>query len=384
MLRPESMLKPESESELCGIVAEASGPLRVLGGGTRPLGAPVEGEKLTTSGIQGIELHEPGALTMVARAGTAVADIEKALSMERQRLAFEPMDHRRLLGTSGIPTIGGVFAANASGPRRIQCGAARDFLLGVRFVDGRGSLIRNGGRVMKNVTGYDLVKLMAGSYGTLGIITKVSFKVMPMSRATGTLLIKNLSDTDAVNALSKALCSPFEVTGAAHVQKEIGGFQTTLVRVEGSEKSIRYRCERLCSELAEFGSCELLFDEDQIMKIWRDIRDVVAFENRDGDVWRISVKPTDAPRIVSKMNGAEAIYDWGGGLVWILLADKTGGDDLRHSVIAAGGHATLMRGDTTRGAFQSVPAAVAAIEEGLRRKFDPRGILNAGLMRRAA
>ena len=220
--------------------------------------------------------------------------------------------------------------------------------------------------------------------GTLGIITEVSFKVMPMSRATGTLLIKNLSDTDAVNALSKALCSPFEVTGAAHVQKEIGGFQTTLVRVEGSEKSIRYRCERLCSELAEFGSCELLFDEDQIMKIWRDIRDVVAFENRDGDVWRISVKPTDAPRIVSKMNGAEAIYDWGGGLVWILLADKTGGDDLRHSVIAAGGHATLMRGDTTRGAFQSVPAAVAAIEEGLRRKFDPRGILNSGLMRRAA
>ena len=378
------MLKPESESELRGIVAEASGPLRVMGGGTRPLGAPVEGEKLTTSDIQGIELHEPDALTMVARAGTAVADIEKALSMERQRLAFEPIDHRRLLGTSGTPTIGGVFAANASGPRRIQCGAARDFLLGVKFVDGRGNLIRNGGRVMKNVTGYDLVKLMTGSYGTLGIMTEVSFKVMPMSRAAGTLLFRNLSDADAINALSKALGSPFEITGAAHVQKEVGGFQKTLVRVEGTEKSIRYRCEKLCGELAEFGSCELLFDQDQVTKIWQDIRDVAAFENRDGDVWRISVKPTDAPGIVAGLNDAEAIYDWGGGLVWILLSDKTGINDLRRSVIAAGGHATLVRGDATRGAFQSAPAAVAAIEEGLRGKFDPRGILNPGLMRRTA
>ena len=184
------MLRPDTEAELARMLAAADGPLRVQGGGTRPIGGPVEGTPLTTSRISGIELYEPGALTMVAKAGTPLAEIEAALAEEGQRLAFEPIDHRGLLGTEGTPTVGGVFAANVSGPRRIQCGAARDFLLGVRFVDGAGRVVKNGGRVMKNVTGYDLVKLMAGAHGTLGVLTEVALKVLPVPEMSATLRIE--------------------------------------------------------------------------------------------------------------------------------------------------------------------------------------------------
>src|SRR6056297_3701988 len=204
-------LAPASEAELAEIVAKTSEPLRVIGGGTRPIGVPVNAQPLTTSGLSGVELYEPGALTLVVKAGTPVAEVERTLAAEGQRLAFEPMDHRGLLATTGEPTIGGVFAANVSGPRRIQTGAARDFLLGVRFVDGTGQVIRNGGRVMKNVTGYDLVKLLAGSRGTLGVLTEVALKVLPRPEAQRTLVLHDLSDDDAIGCLAAGMASPFEV-----------------------------------------------------------------------------------------------------------------------------------------------------------------------------
>ncbi|MAB17327.1 MAG: 2-hydroxy-acid oxidase, partial [Roseobacter sp.] len=185
-----------SEETLVDAVKGAAGPISVQGGGTR--GLPATGQIMRVAGLQGITLYEPGALTLVAKPGTPVTEIEEALAAENQRLAFEPMDHRELLGTSGTPTIGGVMAGNISGPRRISVGAARDFLLGVRFVDGRGQVVRNGGRVMKNVTGYDLVKLMAGSYGTLGVLTEVALKVLPRPRSMGMLRIEGLSDSSAV------------------------------------------------------------------------------------------------------------------------------------------------------------------------------------------
>ncbi|WP_297770615.1 glycolate oxidase subunit GlcE [uncultured Roseovarius sp.] len=375
-------MTPDTEAELAEIIKTADGPLRIEGGGTRPIGRASNGTRLSTAALTGIELYEPGALTLVARAGTPLAEIETALEAEGQRLAFEPMDHRALMGTQGTPTIGGVVAANVSGPRRIQAGACRDFLLGVRFVDGRGQIIKNGGRVMKNVTGYDLVKLMAGSYGTLGVLTEVALKVLPKPRSTGVLRLEGLTDEQAVTALCRSLASPYEVTGAAHLQSGENAAPVTMIRLEGFENSVVYRAGELQSLLADFGAFTLDTDPEKTAAAWTHIRDVGPFQGRTGDVWRLSVKPTDAPGVVADLPGAEAFYDWGGGLIWLLVPDGAGlnARKIRAAVGARGGHATLIRGDRAQGAFNPQPEPIAALQEGLRRKFDPRQILNPGLM----
>ncbi len=375
------MLTPQNEAALAEAVAAASGPLRVAGGGTRPVGNPVTGEVLSVSGLTGVTLYEPGALTLVVAAGTPLADVEAALAKENQRLAFEPMDHRGLLGTEGEPTIGGVAAANVSGPRRIAVGACRDHLLGVRFVDGQGTVLKNGGRVMKNVTGYDLVKLLCGSYGTLGVLTEVSLKVLPKPDVTGVVLIEGLSDEDAVRALSMALGSPFEVTGAAHTPKGIDGNPVTMIRIEGFEASVAYRLERLQDLLRSFGTSATETDPEKTAAGWRWVRDVEAFHGAPGDVWRISVKPSDGPAVAQALQAEGLLYDWGGGLVWARVAEGT---DVRAMLDGVRGHATLVRAseETRRklGAFHPETAPLAAISRGLREKFDPRCILNPGLM----
>ncbi|WP_408005555.1 FAD-binding protein [Salibaculum griseiflavum] len=371
------MITPASEAELSEAIRAAEGPLRIVGGGTRPIGTPVEGATLSTDALTGIELYEPGALTLVVKSGTPVAAVEAALEAEGQRLPFEPIDHRPLLGTKNVPTIGGIVATNASGPRRIAVGACRDFMLGVRFVDGRGTILKNGGRVMKNVTGYDLVKLMAGSYGTLGILTEVALKVLPDVDDAATVTLSGLSDVDAVRAMSAALGSPFEVSGAAH-DPEAGA---TYLRIEGFATSVAYRAGRISDLLAQFGTADVTHGKAATAETWAAIRDVTDFAGRDGDVWRLSVKPSDAPALVAK-SGAEAVrYDWGGGLVWLLMPE---GADLRAKLGTFRGHATLIRAsDDTRRAlpvFQPENPVVARLSEGLRAKFDPRGILNPGVM----
>ncbi|MBR9650133.1 FAD-binding protein [Thalassovita aquimarina] len=374
-------MKPQTEADLAEIIAGASGPLQVQGGGTRPIGVPVEGALLQTGGLSGIDLYEPGALTIVVKAGTPLAEVEKVLEAEGQRLPFEPMDHRGLLGSTGEPTVGGMAAANVSGPRRIQAGACRDFMLGVRFVDGMGRVLKNGGRVMKNVTGYDLVKLMAGSHGTLGVMSEVSFKVLPKPETGAVILIEGLDDGRAVAAMSAALGSPFDVTGAAHTPKGIDGAPVTMIRIEGFEKSVAYRAERMKALLAEFGEIEVETQAERIAAGWKWVRDVEAFADQPGDVWRISVKPSDAPAVGAALQARGLLYDWGGGLIWALVE---AGRDIRPAMAGVGGHATLVRAsDETRRTvpvFQPEPGPVAALSQGVRAKFDPRGILNPGLM----
>ncbi len=371
-------LAPESEGELAEMVRAANGPLAVRGGGTR--GVTVDGTALDTSRLSGIRLYEPGALTLVVGAGTPVSEIIHLIEAEGQQLPFEPMDHRDLVGTSGTPTIGGVVAANVSGPRRLQAGACRDSMIGVRFVDGTGAVVKNGGRVMKNVTGYDLVKLMAGSHGTLGVLTEVAFKLLPAPAAAATLTLEALDDATAVRAMASALASPFEVSGAAHLPG-----QGTYLRLEGFEGQVAYRARQLSERLARFGEVATGRDPQAVAAQWAAIRDVAAFHGRSGDVWRVSVKPSDGPGIAARA-GAEAVaYDWGGGLVWLLM---TPGTDLRARLGAFSGHATLMRAAPETRArlprFQPEPAPVAALTASLRARFDPRGILNPGLMAPAA
>jgi glycolate oxidase FAD binding subunit len=368
------MFDPASETQLCEAVGDAKGALRIVGGGTRSIGMPVTGEVLSTKGLSGITLYEPGALTIVAQAGTPLAEIEAALVKENQRLPFEPMDQRGLFGTEGDSSIGGVVAANVSGPRRIQAGACRDSLIGVRFVDGTGQALKNGGRVMKNVTGYDLVKLMAGSHGTLGVISEVSFKLLPGIASSATLTLNDQSVAEAVATMSQALSSPFEISGAAHRAGE------TLLRIEGFAESVAYRTEQLTTLLG--GTVSVETDPDAVRATWRAIAELEGFVQDGQDVWRLSVKPSDAPALVTAMPETQVMLDWGGGLIWAACAP---GADLRAVAPEIAGHRTLMRAsDATKqalGVFHPEPAPIEAINQGLRAKFDPRGILNSGLMR---
>ena len=365
-------MRPKTEAELAEIVATLSDPVRIVGGGSRGIQGPET--VLSTEGLSGITLYEPGALTLVARAGTPVTQIEAVLEAEGQHLAFEPMDHRGLLGTSGTPTIGGVVAANISGPRRIQAGACRDYLLGVRFVDGMGQVIKNGGRVMKNVTGYDLVKLMAGSFGTLGVLTEVSLKVLPKPEASITLSVQ-INDVDTgIAALSAALKSPFEVSGAAYDPAT----SCALLRIEGFANAVSYRSAQLKSVLSEFGE---ISEVEQSKDLWRSLRDVAPFHGMEGDVWRISVKPTDAPSVAARAKAEKTIFDWGGGSMWALTPSGT---DLRARLGDFDGHATLVRADANTlaqlGRFEPETVAISALTRGIRQKFDPRGVFNPGLM----
>jgi len=374
----------KTETDVASYVSDAYADgrkLRIVGGGTRQsLGNPCESKAvLSTAGLNGISLYEPGALTIVAASGTPLADIETALAAEGQRLPFEPMDHRGLLGSDGTPTIGGVVACNISGPARIQAGACRDSLIGVRFVDGTGTVIKNGGRVMKNVTGYDLVKLMAGSMGTLGVLTEVAFKVLPAPETKAVLLMEGLTDATAIQALSKALSSPYEVSGAAHVQKGLDGDPVTMIRVEGFEKSVSYRIEKLRKLLASFGESSIEIDPVRTKTGWKWVRDVESFANQTGDVWKISVKPADGPKVAQKLPEAECLFDWGGGLIWALTPEST---DIRNTLQGISGFAERVRGNTQDATPARAPqnAAIAKIERGLRTKFDPKVILNAGIM----
>ncbi len=367
-----------SEADLAEAIAGAKGGLRIVGGATRMRAA---GETLSTAGLSGVTLYEPGALTLVAGAGTGLGEIEALLATEGQRLAFEPMDHRGLLGTTGVPTLGGMVAANISGPRRVQAGACRDFLLGVRFVDGAGRVLKNGGRVMKNVTGYDLVKLMAGSFGTLGVISAVSLKVLPKPETQATLLIEGLDDTAAIAGLSRALGSAFDVTGAAHVPGRAQNEAVTMIRLEGFADSVAYRAEKLREMLTD---AEVEADQQRSSRMWEAVKNVAAFWQSDDDVWRISIKPLDGPVVGKRLRrafDAGLIYDWGGGLVW---AQVPQGADVRATLKGLPGYAKLERASAETiarlGVFPSRGPVLDRITAELRARFDPRGILNPGLM----
>lgn len=379
---------PDTEAVLAAVVADANAgptPLQIVGGGTKlGLGRPVETAKtLNVSGLSGITLYEPGALTLVAKAGTPLAEVQATLQTEGQRLPFEPMDYRSLLRSEGAPTIGGTVAINNSGSRRIQAGACRDSLIGVRFVNGRGEVVKNGGRVMKNVTGLDLVKLMCGSYGTLGVLTELSFKVLPINEREATLVLNGLSVEDGVRALSAALGSPFEVTGAAHLPAAAGSL--TALRVEGFAGQVDYRLGKLGELLG--GDISVL-EGVAHNQLWQRVGTVSDFDGT-APVWRISVKPGDAPQVVEVLRstvGADVLLDWGGGLIWARVADGPDGaaQVVRQTVNRVGGHATLVRAsDSVRASvpvFEPQATRLAQISADIRAKFDPSGVLNPGRM----
>lgn len=377
-------------------------PIEVVGAASkRNVGRPTNSAALlTTSALSGIRLYEPTELVMSARAGTSLARIEADLASQGQILAFEPVDLAPVVGhEAGHGTIGSVFATNMSGSRRVMSGAARDHLLGVSAVTGEGTPFRSGGRVMKNVTGLDLARTIAGSWGTLAVMTEVTFKVMPRPEETATLVLFGLEDGIAIEALTAATASPFEVSGAVHIQEALAarlwheGLKgerraVTAIRLENFAASVAYRVQRLKGELKPYGDIFVLGHESS-QAFWDELRHLSILQGATSPLWRISTAPKAGPKVVAAIStfmACHAWYDWAGGLVWVeaLPTSDAGAADIRRVIATHGGHATLIRAEPAVRAsidvFQPLEPGLKKITARLKSVFDPAHILNRGRM----
>ncbi len=394
-------LQPPDEASLADIVSEAYGaaePLLIRGNGSKlGLLRPVQAARtLSTQALSGITHYSPQELVLSARAGTPLADIAAAAAEKGQHLIAEPPDLGALLGSTEPPTLGGVVAANLSGPRRVAWGAVRDHVLGVRAVNGMGETIHSGGRVLKNVTGLDLCKLLTGSYGTLAVLTEITLKVLPAPERRGTLVLTGLDPEHAVAALSAALGSPYGVSAAAYLPAPLAarvaplawfGGSVALARIEDFSPSVAYRTNRLRADLTEFGAAEVL-DDAASQATWAAVRDVTPLAPEQGAVWRVSVRPSAGPavgRAVEGAFGAAWFLDWGGGLVWIAgPATEAAHAAVMQAARAQGGTWTLMRApEPMRASVAVIPpehAPLARITRAVKAAFDPAGILNPGRM----
>jgi glycolate oxidase FAD binding subunit len=311
-------MRPVDEREFSRVLAEATAsktPLEIVGNGSKQrLGRPMQvAASVSAKAIRGITLYEPNEMVMSARVGTPLKQIEADLAVRGQMLAFEPVELGPLLGgEAGQASIGGVFATNISGARRISVGAARDHLLGIRGVNGRGEVFKSGGRVMKNVTGYDLCRGLSGSWGTLAVLSEVTFKVLPMPEDTATLVLLGLPDEFAAEVMCTATGSPFEVSGAVHLQSALaarlehqalaGQRQAiTALRIENFARSVAYRKEQLKSLLKIYGAVHEL-DRENSLELWGELRRLSVLQKSGAPVWRISSSPTAGPKVVAAIS----------------------------------------------------------------------------------
>jgi glycolate oxidase FAD binding subunit len=396
------VLKPRDDADIVEALAWAAAEgktLEIVGHGSkRAIGRAAQTDlTLDVSGNNGVDLYEPDELILSAKAGTPVAEIEKLLAQNNQELAFEPMDVGPLLGgAAGRGTLGGMIAANLSGPRRIKAGAVRDFSLGVHAVSGRGERFKSGGRVVKNVTGYDLSKLVAGSWGTLAVLTDITIKVLPRADDSETVLLLGLDDARAIEAMSAAMSSSCEVSAAAHLPlpaattipvRAVGGAgrSVTALRLEGIPVSIAYRRSKLEAMLRPFGSLAIL-RADECRAFWRAVRDAVPFaDGSQRAVWRISIPPAAGARVaaaITSATGAKIFFDWAGGLLWAAMPTTIAGEAAVRAALGGHGHALLLRAEPAVRAsahvFEPLDPGLAALSRRLKESFDPRGILNPG------
>lgn len=377
-------------------------PLEIIGKGTkRALGRPMQvAHILEMSTLAGIELYEPAELVMQAKAGSLVSDIEAELNKNGQQLAFEAPDYGPLLGQAAdSATLGGLFNGNMAGSRRIKSGAARDHLLGVKGYTGRGQTFQAGSRVMKNVTGYDLSKLIAGSYGTLAIATSLTFKVLPKGEKARTVLIYGLDAAEAAVVMKDGMSSAHDVTGAAYLPANIAldadieyvssaNRSVTALRLEGHGPSVEFRCAALRKMLASHGDSEELHGHNS-GKLWRLVGNVTPFCGHSDPVWKISVPPSEAPGMLKEINtrlDAGYYLDWAGGLIWLMVKShpEDGGAQIVRTIVDNNGHATLIRGSEQLrrdvAPFQPQNAVLGKISGKIKQAFDPENILNPGRM----
>jgi glycolate oxidase FAD binding subunit len=400
------LLKPRDgkdvEAAVQWALAENKALEIVAAGSKRAIGRPSQTDlSLDLSELSGITLYEPEELILSAKAGTPLREIEKLVAANGQELAFEPMDFGAMLGgPADTATIGGTLAANLSGPRRIKVGAARDHFLGVTAVSGRGDTFKSGGRVVKNVTGYDLCKLLAGSWGTLAVMTEVTIKTLPKAATEETLLILGLEATQAGAAMTACMGSAGDISGAAHLPSAAvaqlpiaalakNGLSITALRLEGFLPSIAHRRHILEQVAKGFGPLTVLAEPDS-RALWRAVRDVIPFAaERERPLWRISTVPAKGAELGTAINAAidaDLIYDWVGGLIWVAVAraDEVGAQRIRQAVADVGGHATLVRAPAALRAatdvFEPQERNLAALTRRVKESFDPKGVLNPGRM----
>lgn len=389
----DATFKPQTAKDVEVAVKWAAAedqPLEIVGQASkRNLGRPVQtAQVLDLSELSGVDSYEPAELVLTVKAGTPIAEIEELVDQNGQELSFEPMDYGPLLNVdAGQGTVGGVLAANLSGPRRLKAGAARDHILGMEAVSGRGEIFNSGGKVVKNVTGYDLPRALCGAFGTLAVATTVTLKVNPKPETSATFVLSGLDAGRGISALCKAMGSSAEVSGAAHLPAGIDGdISRTLLRLEGFETSVDYRFKTLEGLLKSYGPVSRIEERDS-RKLWQTVRDVRPFAGVDNPVWRISVAPTVGPKLVETLGEelkVSAFFDWSGGLIWLMCLDGLVNDQQIRAAVDAvgGGHATLVRAvpsiRSSVAVFQPQPAPLAALSKRLKEQFDPKGVLNPG------
>ena len=332
--------------------AEARRPLRIRAGGSKDFyGGPLAGEPLDVGDLSGISDYEPTELTVTAAAGTRLTEIERVLGERDQMLAFEPPRF------AGRATLGGAVAAGLSGPRRAYCGALRDFVLGVSMIDGRGELLRFGGKVIKNVAGFDLSRLMAGSLGTLGLITEVTVKVVPRPRAQCTLRFA-MDQPDALESMALWATRPLPLSATAWHDGLLH------VRLSGAEAAVRAACASLGGEIVSGAE-----------EYWEEVREQrLELFTAAPDLWRVSL-PMHSPSLPTS---GRTLIEWGGALRW--LPGPQGGSALRALAMSLGGHAMLYRASVKppEGCFQPLTPAMLSLHRRLKAAFDPQGIFNRG------
>jgi glycolate oxidase FAD binding subunit len=400
-----TIFRPASDKDVQELVAwavTAGQSLELVAGGSkRALGRPVTADHtLDLSLLTGITAYDPGELVLTAKPGTKLAEIEAVLAEQRQILAFEPPEWRGLFGKTGTATLGGTIACNLAGPRRVRAGAPRDHVLGFAAVNGWGHAWKGGGKVVKNVTGYDMSKLQCGAFGTLSVLTEVTLRTVPQPETGCTLALAGLGDAEAIPLLAQALNTPYEVSAAAHLPARIVARSgvlpalgwdkaATLLRLEGHGPSVSDRAQRL---IAVLNRPVTRIEPTRSSSLWREIGQVSPLLPPTGRViWRLCSTPSAAPglagRIGADFPGTEIFYDWGGGLLWLSLDTTAAGPDggaetIRAAIRTAGGHATLIVAPAamreTVPVFEPEPAPLAALSRRVKDSFDPHHLLNPG------
>ena len=388
-------LKPRDENELLEAVTSALSagtPVEIIGHGSkRGLGHAVAAEtQIDVTSLSGVTLYEPAELVLRALPGTPMDEIVALLDQNNQELAFEPMNPTTLWRSNRTGTIGGVVAVNAGGPRRIKAGAARDHVLGFRAVSGRGEIFKSGGQVMKNVTGYDLSKLIAGSHGTLAVMSEVTLKVLPKADTERTFLLYGLEEAAALAALREASGLSYEVSCFACLPD--GGWLERApgcclaLRLEGPAVSVDQRFADLVAHYGPRGRVDDL-GAAASRHFWASLRDAAPVADVDGPVWKVSITPSEGAAFVAAVRRAGVpltrwYYDWAGGLVWLALEGADAKADAIRQALGHHGHATLVRADDLIRAqtpvFQPQPAPLAALSRRVKASFDPMNLLNRG------